>query len=77
MRIDVSINGRRIASATAFNITDLASVSNYQCEVITSPSPFGATPPKMSFHINKHARQDGSWELVRRIAEIASGVTRT
>ena len=67
----------RVASATATNLSkfdlDAGSiVSNYRVVIVTTVSPFGRTPPKMDVVINDHSRDDGPWELVRRIADIAA-----
>lgn len=70
MYVTVYINGRKIAHATAQNVSGLADLSSYRCEAMEHESEFS---PGMSsgFTIKDHSRRQSCWELVEKIAQEA------
>lgn len=68
MSICVYINGRQIAEATARNLSDLASISDYECTGHEWKSDL--TPGLYrEFRIDGHPRKQTCWALVEKIAK--------
>lgn len=75
MTVEVKINGRLVANATARNLSDLADVSDYAITYAEAESDVSGIP---AFHghgsVLKHPRRQSVWALVRSLAEQAAAV---
>ena len=73
LAIEININGKVIARASARNISDLADISDYDIRCISEPSPITGKPRQMHiFNIEGHDRNQSAWALVAKMAaEIA------
>lgn len=68
MYVTVYINGRKIAHATAQNVSSLADISNYRCEAVEHESEF-SPGVDCAFTIKDHPRRQSCWELVEKMAQ--------
>lgn len=69
LTIEVKINGRLIAKATATNDSDLADYSDYVVEAMEVASPVtGLEHFETGWRIECHRRKQSAWALVERIA---------
>lgn len=70
LRVEVYINGRKIAEAAAQNRSELATLSDYDCQLSEEPGPFGSGKDLL-FRIKGHNREQTCWALVERLASAA------
>jgi hypothetical protein len=68
LTVEVKVNGRVIATASARNISDLSEVSNYFCTWTEEGSEeTGEESEYGKFQINGHRRRQSVWALVAKI----------
>lgn len=70
LQIVVYINDRPIAEATAYNVSGLSDISDYDCRSVESASEFTEFSAK-PFRIRGHDRRQSCWALVEKIAKAA------
>jgi hypothetical protein len=73
IRIEVSLNGARVAIAFAKNQSQLSKISDYGVTVTTYANP--VTGEEVSGHvymIEEHDREQSVWKLVEKIAAEAA-----
>lgn len=69
LTIDVKVNGRVVATATAQNVSDLADYSDYEIMATENAYPeIGVGDLAETWRIECHNRRQSSWALVERIA---------
>lgn len=74
LTITVSVNDTTIAKATASNISDLAEISDYHVETYERDyPPLGIPESRSGGLVRGHPRSTSVWNLVRKIALIATG----
>jgi hypothetical protein len=68
LTVEVKLNGRVIATASARNISGLAEVSDYYCTWVEEGSPeTGEEGDYGKFQIDGHRRCQSVWALVAKI----------
>lgn len=70
LRIEVTVNGRRIGVADAQNVSEHDSgPSTYVCSGVSEASPY-AKLPRMThqFTVDDHVREQSAWMLVAKMA---------
>ena len=69
LTVEIKLNGKLIAGATAANVSELAAVSNYTVEAVEAASEeTGLLDFHRNFTVQNHKRRQSVWELVHRIA---------
>jgi hypothetical protein len=70
LRVEVYINRRKIASAHAMNVSELAPISDYVVSGVSEENPVAGLPQMThALLISGHDREQSPWALVSKIAE--------
>ena len=68
--IQVLVNNKPIAAATAVNKSSLADLSDYEVQVVEYGAPaLGIEPSHVAAKITGHERKQSVWALIKKIAE--------
>lgn len=75
LTIEIKINGRLIAGASACAVSSLADISDYRVEAVEEASDVSGLPAyHQNFEVTGHPRKQSVWALVRQVAAKAAFV---